>query len=148
MKYCWLIVICVGSMGAAQAKKSSSMLYRGIAVAGYVDDGAYLNFTGPGIGATFGESERLLGLMPSLRLCEDRNTPKNPFVIPTLGLGLTFSYQNIALQLPLYYRPKNATDNGAWLLGFGIGLHTRIFNRKSQGVATSCAHRRREKGGQ
>lgn len=96
--------------------------FEGTVVAGYVDRGAFLNFTGPNVSYTTGNSKILVGMLPSLRFKEDPAAVKNAFVTPTLGMGITYAYRKLALQLPLYYNPKTATDNGRWNLGFGIGV--------------------------
>jgi hypothetical protein len=95
--------------------------YEGIVVAGYVDEGAYLNFTGPNINLRQGRSRFILGMLPSLRFKEDRATPKNAFVVPGLGVGFTYAYKHLAIQLPLYYNAKTATQDGRWHAGIGLG---------------------------
>lgn len=108
---------------ASQPKERLAFgFFEGTAVVGYVDRGAFLNFTGPNVSYTTGNSKILAGMLPSLRFKEDPATVKNAFVTPTLGMGITYAYRKLALQLPLYYNPKTATDNGRWNLGFGIGV--------------------------
>lgn len=114
----------------AQGDKVSFALYDGIFIGGYVDNGAYLNFTGPNINVTYKKSKFILGMLPSLRFKEDKGTPKNAFVTPNLGIGFTFSYKMWAVQLPLYYNAKTATQNGQWHIGLGIGLRLNEFNKK------------------
>jgi hypothetical protein len=106
----------------AQEDKIKFALYDGIFIGGYVDNGAFLNFTGPNINAIYKNSKFTLGMLPSLRFKEDKGTPKNAFVTPNLGVGLTYSYKFWAIQMPLYYNAKTATDNGSWHIGLGIGL--------------------------
>lgn len=114
----------------AQEDKVSFALYDGIFIGGYVDKGAFLNFTGPNINATFKNSKFILGMLPSLRFKEDKGTPKNTFVTPNLGIGLTYSYKMWAVQLPIYYNAKTSTQNGQWHVGLGLGLRLNKFNKK------------------
>lgn len=99
--------------------------FDGIIIAGYVDNGAFLNFTGPNISLTYKKSKILLGMLPSLRYKEDNSIFKNSPITPSLGFGLTYSYKKIALQLPIYYNAKTATANGRWNLGIGIGMRLK-----------------------
>lgn len=107
--------------GQQQEKKIAVSVFDGVIVAGYVDRGAYLNFLGPNINFSKGNSKLSLGMLPSLRIKEDNSTPKNSPVTPNLGVGLTYSYKKIAFQVPLYYNTKTATRNGRWEIGAGIG---------------------------
>ena len=116
----------------AQEEKVSFALFDGIFIGGYVDRGAFLNFTGPNMNATYKNSKFILGMLPSLRFKEDKGTPKNAFVTPNLGVGFTYSYKIWAFQIPLYYNAKTATDNGRWHIGLGIGLRLNELNKKNQ----------------
>jgi len=116
-----ILLLCSSSM-FAQEKKANASLIDGIMVAGYIDNGAFLNFTGPNINFTKGESKLIVGLLPSLRFKEDKGTTKNSIVTPMLGAGITYSYKYLAFQIPFYYTAKTATTNGEWNVGFGIGL--------------------------
>ncbi len=116
----------------AQEDKVNFALYDGILVGGYVDNGAFLNFTGPNINATYKNSKFILGMLPSLRFKEDKGTPKNAFVTPNLGVGFTYSYKIWAIQMPLYYNAKTAIENGKWHIGLGIGLRISELNKKKQ----------------
>lgn len=113
----------------AQEEKVTLALYDGIFIGGYVDQGGYLNFTGPNISTTYKNSKFILGMLPSLRFKEDTKTPKNAFVTPSLGVGFTYSYKYLAVQLPLYYNAKTATENGQWHIGLGIGLRISGFQK-------------------
>lgn len=95
--------------------------FDGVFGAGYVDNGAYINFTGPNINMAIKNSKLILSMLPSLRFKEDNSIIKNSFVTPSLGVGLTFCYKSLAIQLPLYYNSKTATSSGKWNLGAGIG---------------------------
>jgi hypothetical protein len=99
--------------------------YDGTIVAGYVDHGAYLNFTGPNISLSRNNSKIMLGMLPSLRIKEDNKEPKNSLVTPGLGIGLTYYYKHIAFQLPLYYNAKTSTEDGKWNCGIGLGIRLK-----------------------
>ncbi len=106
----------------SQEPKVKLSAYDGIIIAGYVDEGAFLNFMGPNLNLTIKQSKFCLGMLPSLRFKEDHGTPKNAFVTPNLGAGLTYSYKWFAIQVPCYYNAKTATKNGQWNVGIGVGL--------------------------
>lgn len=114
----------------AQEEKVKIDLYDGIIMAGLVNNGAFLNFTGPNINATYGNSKFILGMLPSLRFKADHETPKSSFVTPNLGVGFTYAYKIYAIQLPLYYNPKTATQNGSWHVGIGLGLRLNELRKK------------------
>jgi hypothetical protein len=96
--------------------------FSGIFVSGYVDNGAFINFTGPNLSFTKGKSYFLVGMLPSLRIKQDSGTTTNSLVTPTLGLGITYCYRAMAIQIPCYYNPKTATKNGEWNIGVGVGI--------------------------
>jgi hypothetical protein len=97
------------------------VFFDGVVVGGYVDNGAYFNFTGPNINMTIKSSKFILSMLPSLRFKEDNSVIKNSFVTPSLGFGITYCYKSFAIQVPLYYNSKTATTNGKWNVGVGIG---------------------------
>lgn len=104
------------------APKVKAAFFDGVAVAGYVDHGAFINFTGPNINVTWRNTKFILGMLPSLRIKEDKSEgTKNSLVTPNLGAGLTFVYKKIALQIPVYYNTKTSTQNGSWKVGIGLG---------------------------
>jgi hypothetical protein len=103
-------------------QKPQAQFFDGSVVAGYVDNGAYLNFTGPNISWQKGRSKLLIGMLPSLRYKVDQGATVNARVYPALGAGLTYSYQRFVFQVPLYYNPKTATTNGNWQIGCGLGF--------------------------
>ena len=129
-----LFIISVLSLTStfAQEDKVKLALYDGIFVGGYVDNGAFFNFTGPNINATYKNSKFILGMLPSLRFKEDKGTTKNAFITPNLGVGFTYSYKMLAIQMPLYYNVKTATDNGRWHIGLGIGLRLNECKRQEK----------------
>jgi hypothetical protein len=110
--------------------KLSFTVYDGVFVGGYVNNGAYLNFTGPNINVSYKYSKLILGMLPSLRFKKDYGITKNAFLTPNLGLGLTYCYKMCALQMPIYYNPKTIVENGKWHLGIGVGLRINEFNTK------------------
>lgn len=105
-----------------KAERVQFGFYDGTVIAGYVDHGGYLNFTGPNVSYVFGKSKILAGMLPSLRFKEDKSEVKNAFVTPTLGIGITYSYKKFAVQVPFYYNAKTSNVNGKWNIGIGIGL--------------------------
>jgi len=127
------LTLALFSLFSAKAQeKVNAALYDGIVVAGYVNNGGYLNFTGPNINALYGESRFILGMLPSLRFKEDKGTTKNSFVFPTLGLGFTYCYKALAIQMPFYYNAKTANENGKWNIGIGIGLRLNKLHKNKQ----------------
>ncbi|MFC3158663.1 hypothetical protein SAMN05443633_12030 [Chryseobacterium arachidis] len=102
--------------------KIKASFFDGIAVAGYVDHGAFINFTGPNVSFKNKELKLILGMLPSLRIKEDKSEgTKNSPIMPTLGAGLTAVYNKIALQIPVYYNAKTTTQDGVWRIGVGLG---------------------------
>lgn len=102
--------------------KIKASLFDGIAVAGYVDHGAFINFTGPNISYKNKDLKLILGMLPSLRMKEDKSEgTKNSPITPNLGAGVTVVYKKIAFQLPVYYNTKISTQNGTWKMGVGLG---------------------------
>lgn len=99
--------------------------FDGVITGGYVDKGAFINFTGPNISFTHKGSKILLGMLPSLRYKEDKGMFKNSPVTPNLGVGLTYCYKMLAFQVPLYYNAKTTTANGRWNIGIGIGVRLK-----------------------
>lgn len=114
----------------AQESKIDFTLYDGLVVVGYVDEGGFLNFTGPNLSLVSNKSKFILGMLPSLRFKEDDRTPKNSFVTPNLGVGLSYIYKSFVVQIPLYYNAKTANNNGEWNFGLGIGLRINGLNKK------------------
>ncbi len=96
--------------------------YWGSILVGYVDQGAYVNFAGPSLGYSFGKSQILIGMLPSLRFKKDSGTIKNSLVTPSLGFGITYTFKSLAFQVPIYYTNKTSTTNGHWNLGIGLGM--------------------------
>jgi hypothetical protein len=76
-----------------EERKIEAAVFEGTVVAGYVDQGAYLNFLGPSISFKKGNHKLILGMLPSLRFKEDKGTTKNFPVTPNLGGGITYIYK-------------------------------------------------------
>lgn len=127
-----LLTICLTSLFASNAQeKINAAFYDGTIIGGYVNEGGFLNFTGPNVNATYGESKLILGMLPSVRFKEDKGATKNSFVFPTLGFGFTYSYKAFAIQVPLYYNAKTATENGKWNIGIGLGLRLNKLHKNN-----------------
>jgi hypothetical protein len=122
MKATLLLILFTITFSVNAQQKPQAKIFNGIVVAGYVDNGAYLNFTGPNISWQKGQSKVLLGMLPSLRYKVDQGTTVNARIYPALGAGLTYSYQRFVFQVPLYYNPKTASTNGNWQIGCGLGI--------------------------
>ena len=115
----------------AQVEKVKPVCFDGVISIGYIDNGGFLNFTGPGLSATYKNSKFLFGMLPSLRYKVDKSSPKNASVFPNLGFGLTYSYKYLSLQIPMYYNAKTTTEDGSWHVGFGIGYRIAGWNKKN-----------------
>src|SRR3546814_200457 len=87
----------------AQVNETKATLIEGIVVAGYADNGGYLNLVGPAIKFTNKPLTVFVGLLPSLKFKEDKSDSgtKNSLITPTLGFGLTTVYKQFAMQIPL-----------------------------------------------
>lgn len=132
MKTTFYGLLLLLSSAGAFAQSPQLATHDGILVLGYVNQGAYLNFTGPNMHTSVGHSKFILGMLPSLRFKSDNGPTKNPFITPTLGVGFTYAYKGLALQLPLYFNPKTPTQNDNWQLGLGAGLHLNGLKSKSR----------------
>ncbi|MDQ1151773.1 hypothetical protein QE382_003757 [Sphingobacterium zeae] len=119
------LLLMISSQMYGQEKIVKGSLFEGIVVAGYADHGAYINCTGPALKYTFAPKSCLLvGLLPSLKLKEDKvdpGKPKNSWITPSLGFGLTAVFRHIAIQLPAFYTAKTSAADGKWRLGVGMG---------------------------
>ena len=113
----------------AQVEKVKPVIIDGVINVGYINNGGFLNFTGPGLSATYKSSKFLFGMLPSLRFKVDKDSPKNASVYPNLGFGLTYSYKYLSLQVPMYYNVKTTTEDGSWHVGFGVGYRISAFNK-------------------
>ena len=124
-----LTMLCFSSIAQTNTtrEKATSTLkttfFEGIVSIGYIDHGATINFTGPAIKLTHKPLTFLIGMLPSLKIKEDKtaNGTRNAIVIPSLGCGATAIYKHIALQIPFLYNPKTAAKDGKWNAGIGFG---------------------------
>ena len=118
--------ICSLNRADAQdvSKKVSLSAWDGMAVAGYVNKGGFVNFGGPTVRFIRKPVAAGFGILPTMRIKEESGTkdaPKNSAIMPTAGFGFTFVYKHLAVQVPFYYNPKTATSNGKWNPGLGLG---------------------------
>ena len=117
-----LLFFCLKVNGQEKEDANINLgFYDGFFISGYVDKGGFLNFTGPNINYTKIDSKIVIGMLPSLRFKEDKSEVKNAFITPNLGVGITYSYKNFAVQIPFYYNTKTGTENGKCNIGIGIG---------------------------
>ncbi len=108
----------------AQNNKPSVTVWDGMAIAGYVNDGGFVNFGGPTVKFIKKPWVFGFGILPTMRIKEDKvaaGAKKNSIIIPTAGFGFTFVYKHFVTQVPFYYNSKTATANGKWNVGLGIG---------------------------
>jgi len=126
------IILLYSNEMVSQKTEVNALLLSGTIVGGYVDNGIYLNFTGPGVKIQKGSSDLMIGVLPSLRFKEDNGTTKNALVTPSLGIGITYTYKSMAIQIPFYYNSKTAITDGRWNIGIGVGLKLNqlITNKK------------------
>lgn len=124
---CMAAMCCILYSTSAQTtteKKASIVAWEGMAVAGYVNQGGFVNFGGPTIKLIKKPFSFGFGILPTMRIKEDdvpKGSPKNSAITPTAGFGFTIIYKHLALQVPFYYNAKTATRNGKWNPGLGIG---------------------------
>lgn len=115
-----------GTVNAQSAadKKTSFSFWDGMAIAGYVDKGSYVNFGGPSIKFNKKPWSFGFGILPTMRIKKDnasKEAPKNSAITPTAGFGFTCCYKHLVVQVPFYYNAKTATANGKWIPGVGLG---------------------------
>ena len=120
------LALSIFNAGWAQNAPSKPVLaaWDGMVIAGYVDKGAFVNFGGPCIKFSSKPYVITLGMLPSLRIKEDKvaaGAKKNSPVTPNVGAGVSFAYKHLALQVPVYYNGKSATADGRWNVGIGAG---------------------------
>ena len=90
------IILAISGQLFAREAEFGVAAYDGVAILGYVDRGAFLNFTGPNLNVVKGYSRYILGMLPSLRFKTDHGEPRNSFVTPNLGIGFTYCYKYLA----------------------------------------------------
>jgi hypothetical protein len=76
----------------------------------------------------------MIGVLPSLRFKEDKGITKNSFITPSLGIGITYTFKSLAIQIPFYYTSKTTVENGKWEMGIGIGLKINNLLTKNKTV--------------
>ena len=105
-------------------KNTKVVAWDGMAVAGYVNHGGFINFGGPTVKLIQKPFSFGLGILPTMRIKKDnvaKGAPKNSAVTPTAGFGFTVVYKHLVIQVPFYYNAKTATVSGKWNPGVGIG---------------------------
>lgn len=118
-----LLLLTINTL-QAQAKKASVTIWDGMAIAGYVNDGGFINFGGPTVKLIKKPWVFGFGILPTMRIKEDKvpaGAKKNSIITPTAGFGFTIVYKHFVTQVPFYYNSKTATANGQWNVGLGIG---------------------------
>ncbi len=121
--YTFLSVIAFSAV-QSQNNKPSVTVWDGMAIAGYVNDGGFVNFGGPTVKLIKKPWVFGFGILPTMRIKEDKvakGASKNSMVMPTAGFGFTVVYKHFVTQVPFYYNSKTATANGKWNVGLGIG---------------------------
>jgi len=127
-RHAWFLslLLCATTVSAQQTTaKPALVLWEGVAVAGYVNHGAFVNFGGPTIKFVRKPWSLGFGILPTMRIKEDKvdkDAKKNSVVTPTAGFGFTFIYRKLVVQVPFYYNPKTTTANGKWHPGVGVGF--------------------------
>jgi hypothetical protein len=113
----------------AQVEKVKPVIFDGVIHFGYVNNGGYINFSGPSLSVAHKNSKFMFGMLPSLRFKKDKDLTKNATVYPTLGFGFTYGYKFLSFQLPFYYNTKSTTNNGSWHMGVGVGFRINALNK-------------------
>ncbi|SDL40765.1 hypothetical protein SAMN04487898_11870 [Pedobacter sp. ok626] len=119
-----LSILALTAKSQTNVIQTKATFFEGVIVAGYVDQGAYINCTGPAIKFSKKPLAILVGLLPSLRIKKDKvatGATQNSVITPNLGAGITATYKHLAIQVPVYYNAKTSTKDGKWNPGIGIG---------------------------
>lgn len=106
-------------------KKTKILVWDGMAVAGYVNHGGFVNFGGPTVKLIQKPFSIGFGILPTMRIKEDKvvkGATKNSAITPTAGFGFTFVYKHLVVQVPFYYNAKTTSSNGKWNPGIGLGF--------------------------
>ena len=123
-----LILFSLSSLHAQQitsASKAGIVAWDGMVVAGYVNQGSYINFGGPSIRLVKKPWAFGFGILPTMRIKKEKvseGATRNSILTPTAGFGFTFAYRHMVVQLPFYYNSKTAVSNGKWNAGAGLGF--------------------------
>ena len=133
MKKVIIKTVCMACIGvlfnsakaqSTAAKGPAVVAWDGMAVAGYVNDGGFVNFGGPTIKLIRKPLSLGFGILPTMRIKEDdvpKGSPKNSAITPTAGFGFTVVFKHLVVQVPVYYNAKTAIKSGKWNPGVGIG---------------------------
>jgi hypothetical protein len=123
-----LALFSVTAINAQKEEKSKAkaaiVAWDGMMIAGYVNDGGYVNFGGPSLKLIKKPWSLGFGILPTMRIKEDKvaaGAKKNSAVMPTAGFGFTVVYKHFVVQVPFYYNAKTASSDGKWHPGFGVG---------------------------
>lgn len=125
---CLLCMISLFNSAQAQntiTKNPTVVAWDGMAVAGYVNQGGFVNFGGPTVKLIKKPLSIGFGILPTIRIKKDnvpKDSPKNSAITPTAGFGFTVVYKHVVLQIPFYYNAKTTTKDGKWDPGVGIGF--------------------------
>ena len=115
----WLLLFWfVGSAQEVKSIEHANIVLQGFAVGGYVKEGGYVTFGGPGIRMARKNHSFLLGMLPAIyfRKAENENDPS---VVPAIGVGASYFIGRLVLQVPVFYVAK---PSPSWNPGFGIGV--------------------------
>lgn len=105
-------------------------IFDGYVVGAFLDGGGNLNFMRPNFNLKWNKNTLVFGMLPSLRL--NRLSENNRLhLFPTLGAGITYSYKNIAFQIPFYYNFNSDLQQVNWNVGIGIGYYFNYSNNNS-----------------
>ncbi|HJS54662.1 MAG TPA: hypothetical protein VJ765_08970 [Chitinophagaceae bacterium] len=108
-----------------KTKSPTVVAWDGMAVAGYVNHGGFVNFGGPTVKLVKKPLTLGFGILPTMRIKNDdvpKGSPKNSVIMPTAGFGFTVIHKQMVLQVPFYYNAKTTTGSGKWHPGIGIGF--------------------------
>jgi hypothetical protein len=98
--------------------------WEGMAIAGYVNQGGFVNFGGPTVKFIANPFSFGFGILPTMRIKEDsapKGSPRNSAIMPTAGFGFTVVYKRLIVQVPFYYNAKTALVSSKWNPGIGLG---------------------------
>jgi hypothetical protein len=119
-----LLCCCCRLHAQVNNHAKSVSAWDGMIVAGYVNDGGFVNFGGPSVRLIRKPFSIGVGMLPTLRFKNDKvaeGAKVNSTVMPTAGIGISVAYRHLIVQVPFYYNAKNAVSDGAWVTGVGIG---------------------------
>jgi hypothetical protein len=121
---CLFLFISFLTAAYSQQNKPVLTLWDGMVVAGYVNDGGFVNFGGPSLKLVKKPFGFAMGMLPTLRFKKDNvasGLKHNSTVTPTAGAGFTAWCKHLVVQVPFYYNTKTAATDGQWSAGIGIG---------------------------